>query len=141
MVLVRDTGGGARQTAENLATGAATSKVAARSRSAALNKLAGRFLTDFYVMVAHWVDWASRLVEDWPEDARNAPCDVAATEEAVRLAQSIAGEPQRLLPTPISVDVDQIERLASGLCADGKGGEDLIRAISSLSGKAQSVAS
>src|SRR5213592_2099850 len=37
---------------------------------AALNQLAGRFLTDFYVMVAHWVDWASSIVEDWPDDVR-----------------------------------------------------------------------
>jgi hypothetical protein len=55
---------------------------------AGLNQPAGRFLTDFYVMVAHWVDWASRLVEDWP-DVRDAPFDAAAAEEGVWLAQSI----------------------------------------------------
>ena len=57
---------------------------------AALNQLAGRFLTDFYVMVAHWVDWASQLIETWPDDVRDAPYDVAAAEESVRLAESVA---------------------------------------------------
>lgn len=57
---------------------------------AALNQLAGRFLTDFYVMVAHWADWASQLVDAWPDDVRDAPFDVAAAEEGVRLAESVA---------------------------------------------------
>jgi PadR family transcriptional regulator AphA len=57
---------------------------------AALNQLAGRFLTDFYVTVAEWVEWASDLVEDWPDDVSLAPFDVAAAEEGVRLAESIA---------------------------------------------------
>ena len=30
---------------------------------AALNQLPGRFLTEFYVTVARWVDWASAIVE------------------------------------------------------------------------------
>jgi DNA-binding PadR family transcriptional regulator len=57
---------------------------------AALNLLMGRFLTDFYVTVSRWVEWASAVVEDWPEDVRAAPFDVGAGEEAVRLAESIA---------------------------------------------------
>ena len=63
---------------------------------AALNQLGGRFLTEFYVMVARWVDWASREVESWPVDVREAPYNVAGGEEAVRLAESIYdifGEP------------------------------------------------
>ena len=45
------------QNEENLATAAPTSKASsAFPERAALNQLAGRFLTDFYVMVAHWVD-------------------------------------------------------------------------------------
>jgi DNA-binding PadR family transcriptional regulator len=57
---------------------------------AALNQLAGRFLTDFYVMVAHWVDWASQHVDTWPDDVRDAPFDKEAAEEGVRLAESVA---------------------------------------------------
>jgi PadR family transcriptional regulator, regulatory protein AphA len=61
---------------------------------AALNQLAGRFLTDFYVMVAQWVEWASGIVENWPDDVSEAPFDMGAAEEGVRLAQSIATIPR-----------------------------------------------
>jgi len=56
---------------------------------AALNLLAGRFLTDYYVMMARWVRWAAELVDDWPDDVRSAPFDPAAGEEAVALAAGI----------------------------------------------------
>ncbi|HEU5083859.1 MAG TPA: PadR family transcriptional regulator [Acidimicrobiales bacterium] len=56
---------------------------------AALNQLTGRFLTELYVMVARWVDWAEQVVESWPEDVADAPFDMAAAEEGVRLAESI----------------------------------------------------
>jgi PadR family transcriptional regulator AphA len=80
-----------QQNEENLAT--ARAYLEGRSafpERAALNQLAGRFLTDFYVMVAHWVDWASPLVDHWPDDVRSAPFNVAAAEEGVRLAESVA---------------------------------------------------
>jgi DNA-binding PadR family transcriptional regulator len=76
---------------ENLAT--ARAYLDGRSvfpERAALNQLGGRFLTDFYVMVAHWVDWASQLVDAWPDDVRDAPFDRAAAEEGVHLAESVA---------------------------------------------------
>jgi PadR family transcriptional regulator AphA len=79
------------QNEENLAT--ARAYLEGRSsfpERAALNQLAGRFLIDFYVMVAHWVDWASQLVDQWPDDVRNAPFDVTAAEVGVRLAESVA---------------------------------------------------
>jgi PadR family transcriptional regulator AphA len=67
---------------ENLATARAYLEGdSAFPERAALNQLAGRFLTDFYVMVAHWADWASQLVDAWPDDVRDAPFDVAAAEE------------------------------------------------------------
>jgi DNA-binding PadR family transcriptional regulator len=56
---------------------------------AALNQLSGRFLTDFYVMVARWVDWASAIIEDWPDDVRAAPFNMAAARESVELVESI----------------------------------------------------
>jgi DNA-binding PadR family transcriptional regulator len=56
---------------------------------AALNQLPGHFLTEFYVMVARWVRWASNIVDDWPDDVTKAPFDTAAAEEGVRLAESI----------------------------------------------------
>ena len=56
---------------------------------AALNQLGGRFLTDFYVTVARWVQWATEIVDGWPDDVRDAPFDVAAAQEGVDLAESI----------------------------------------------------
>jgi DNA-binding PadR family transcriptional regulator len=79
------------QNEENLATARAyLDGVSAFPERAALNQLAGRFLTDFYVMVANWVEWASQVVDDWPDDVHDAPFDVAAAEEGVRLAASVA---------------------------------------------------
>ena len=75
---------------ENLAT--ARTYLEGRGRfpeRAALNQLVGRFLTDFYVTVARWTEWASQVVENWPDDINNAPFDVAAQEEGVDLAESI----------------------------------------------------
>jgi DNA-binding PadR family transcriptional regulator len=80
------------QNKENLATARAYLEGrGAFPERAALNQLAGRFLTDFYVTVAEWVEWASAAVERWPDDVRKAPFDVAAAEEGVRLAESIPG--------------------------------------------------
>ena len=56
---------------------------------AALNQLGGRFLTEFYVTIARWVDWASALVASWPDDVTEAPFDMAAAREGVALAESI----------------------------------------------------
>jgi PadR family transcriptional regulator, regulatory protein AphA len=79
-----------QQNEENLATGRAYLQgLGLFPQRAALNQLGGRFLTDFYVMVARWVEWASEMVQDWPADVRDAPFDTAAAEEAVRLAESI----------------------------------------------------
>jgi len=77
------------QNQENLTTGRAYLEGrGAFPERAALNLLSGRFLTDFYLTVARWVEWASEFVEDWPDDVRDAPLDRAAAEEAVRLAES-----------------------------------------------------
>jgi DNA-binding PadR family transcriptional regulator len=57
---------------------------------AALNQLPGRFLTEFYATVARWVHWATHVVETWPDDVTMAPFDVAAADESVRIAETIA---------------------------------------------------
>jgi DNA-binding PadR family transcriptional regulator len=78
------------QNAENLAT--ARAYLEGRSafpERAALNQLPGRFLAEFYAMVAEWVHWASGVVESWPDDVTRAPFDTAAAEDAVRLAESV----------------------------------------------------
>ena len=75
---------------ENLATARAyLAGTSAFPQRAAVNQLGGRFLTDFYLMVARWTEWASEVVATWPEDITTAPLDAAAQEEAVQLAESI----------------------------------------------------
>ena len=45
--------------------------------------LVGSFISDFYKLVAEWADWASDLVEQWPDDPRQAIPDVDAFKRAV----------------------------------------------------------
>jgi DNA-binding PadR family transcriptional regulator len=52
----------------------------------AQNLLAGRFLTDYYAMVARWARWATTVVEGWPDDPREARADPRELEEVVRRA-------------------------------------------------------
>jgi DNA-binding PadR family transcriptional regulator len=54
---------------------------------AAQTLLVGRFLTDFYKLVADWSDWASDLVEEWPEDPAKAVPDPVAQRESLELAE------------------------------------------------------
>jgi DNA-binding PadR family transcriptional regulator len=78
------------QNVENLATARAyLTGDSAFPQRAAINQLGGRFLTDFYVMVARWTEWAMGIVEDWPNDPREAVIDHAEQQAAVQLAESI----------------------------------------------------
>lgn len=56
---------------------------------AALNQLPGRFLTDFYATVARWVEWASAIVDTWPDDVHHAQFDLDAARQGVEIAESI----------------------------------------------------
>ena len=53
---------------------------------AAQTMLVGRFLTDFYRLVAEWSDWASSQVEAWPQDPVAAVPDDSALHETVARA-------------------------------------------------------
>jgi DNA-binding PadR family transcriptional regulator len=57
---------------------------------AALNQVPGRFLAEFYVVVAKWIAWATDHVERWPDDVRAAPFDLAVGEESLALVESVA---------------------------------------------------
>jgi DNA-binding PadR family transcriptional regulator len=59
------------------------------AQRAALNQLPGRFLTEFYVTVAQWVQWATAIVDTWPDDVTDAPFDMTAAEQGVALAESV----------------------------------------------------
>ena len=52
----------------------------------AQNMLTGRFVTDFYAMVAAWADWATGMVEQWPEDPGDAVPDRQAMRDILRRA-------------------------------------------------------
>jgi PadR family transcriptional regulator AphA len=92
------------QNEENLATGRAYLEGrGAFPQRAALNQLGGRFLTEFYVTVARWVEWASDIVKDWPDDVLEAPFDTVAAEESVRLAESITAMHESAVPDPSNV--------------------------------------
>ena len=78
------------QNQENLTTARAYLEgTSAFPERAALNQLAGRFIVDFYVMVAQWIDWASELVDDWPDDVRSAPFDISEAEESLRRVERV----------------------------------------------------
>lgn len=79
------------QNAENLATARAyLAGKGAFPQRAALNQLAGRFLTDFYALLAEWAQWAIATVRDWPDDISEAEPDRAALLESVRKAEALA---------------------------------------------------
>ena len=50
---------------------------------AAQTLLVGRFVTDFYKLVAEWSQWATALVEQWPDKPSEAVPDVAAQRESL----------------------------------------------------------
>jgi DNA-binding PadR family transcriptional regulator len=72
---------------ENLAAGRAygAGEGAFQGR-AAQTMLAGAFLTDFYALVARWAEWATSVVETWPDEPSSARVDPATVEEIVRRA-------------------------------------------------------
>jgi DNA-binding PadR family transcriptional regulator len=58
-------------------------------RSAQTN-VSVRFLIDFYALVADWSRWAHAIVENWPEDPRQAVADEALVRENVERADAAA---------------------------------------------------
>jgi DNA-binding PadR family transcriptional regulator len=59
-------------------------------------QLTSRFITDFYLLVLDWAGWARSVVENWPEDPRQAQPDWGALSETVRRATAGAPRPPRL---------------------------------------------
>jgi DNA-binding PadR family transcriptional regulator len=80
-----------RENAENLVAGRAyLAGKGSFPERAALNLIGGRFLTDFYAMVADWALWATKIVETWPDDPRGVPLDLAEQRASLRVAERIA---------------------------------------------------
>ena len=77
----------AEQNADNLSAGRAYAAGEGEFQPhAAQNMLAGAFLTELYRMVAEWSDWATGLVETWPDDPSEAVADLDALAAVVRRA-------------------------------------------------------
>ena len=57
-------------------------------RRDAVNQLVGTFLMDFDDMVDRWAEWATGVVEGWPEDPGDAEPDLAAVEATLRRAMN-----------------------------------------------------
>ncbi|HVK20616.1 MAG TPA: PadR family transcriptional regulator [Actinokineospora sp.] len=53
---------------------------------AAQTGLVGRFLTDYYRLVADWADWATAVAQQWPDDPADAPADPTEIAETLRRA-------------------------------------------------------
>ena len=53
---------------------------------AAQTMLTGAFLTEFYRLVAEWSDWASHVVDDWPDDVAEALPEPAELRRILRRA-------------------------------------------------------
>jgi PadR family transcriptional regulator AphA len=51
---------------------------------AAVLVLTGRFLVDFADMVGNWADWAATVIEDWPDNPRDAIPRLDALEDVAR---------------------------------------------------------
>jgi DNA-binding PadR family transcriptional regulator len=80
-----------RENTENLVAGRAyLAGKGSFPERAALNLIGGRFLTDFYAMVADWALWATKIVETWPDDPRGVPLDLAEQRASLRVAERIA---------------------------------------------------
>ena len=54
--------------------------------------LVGQFLTDFYLMVEHWAEWSSEIVETWPDEVSGAQPDRKALQTQAAVTKARAGE-------------------------------------------------
>ena len=53
-----------------------------------VNALGARFLVDFYELVDRWADWATEVVEGWPENPSEAAPNFDVIRSIVEAAQS-----------------------------------------------------
>jgi hypothetical protein len=51
-------------------------------------QLVSRFITDFYVLVLEWAEWAAGIVEAWPDSPRDAQPDRREVAETVERARA-----------------------------------------------------
>ena len=56
------------------------------------NMVVSRFLLDFYELVYRWAEWASGVVDEWPNDVRRAEPDLSVLEDIVRRGDELRAE-------------------------------------------------
>jgi DNA-binding PadR family transcriptional regulator len=59
------------------------------------NMVVSRFLLDFYELVHHWADWASDVVESWPDGVKGAEPEWSVLEDIIRRGDEMRGERTR----------------------------------------------
>lgn len=85
------------QNAENLAAARAYERgTGDYPERAALNLLVGRFLSDHYLMVAQWAQWATAVVQRWPDDLDRVVPDADDALETVRRAEAASAIAQSI---------------------------------------------
>jgi len=57
---------------------------------AAVLAVTGRFMTDFADMVGAWAQWAAGIIQEWPDDPRQAEPSWETLEEVARRGRSAA---------------------------------------------------
>jgi PadR family transcriptional regulator, regulatory protein AphA len=71
----------------------------------AVNQLVGTFLMDFDEMVDRWAEWATGIVETWPDDPAEADPDLAEVEAALgRAMERTARWRSAVAPAPARPD-------------------------------------
>ena len=65
------------------------------------NMVVSRFLLDFYELVYRWAEWASVVVDEWPDEIKEARPDLTVLEEVVRRGDELrtsmtAGGPHKV---------------------------------------------
>lgn len=58
--------------------------------------LAGQFLSDYFLLVARWADWAAAIVDGWPDDVTTAEPDWATLENMAATADAFLRGPREV---------------------------------------------
>jgi DNA-binding PadR family transcriptional regulator len=61
-------------------------------------QLTSRFITDFYCLVLNWSEWATSVVETWPDDPRQASHDPSLLAQTVDRAR-LGARGERMSPS------------------------------------------
>ena len=69
--------------------------------------LAGMFLTEWGLSIGRWADWALGVVEDWPDDVRQAPPDWTILEDMTERLEGFLRARRGRATAPATADGDR----------------------------------